>query len=388
MCYIDWKDQRQKQLYIMDFEKKREWYEAHGKRLDHKTRKADFLSKNAFFETKMGYIRYLYTRDKDGFVVYSCHEIDDSKNKPGALERIKKECTGERARKIENKIFQDLNGCTPRKAFGYCDREMMHKCVPKQLYYIRDNMKLKVIKNCSEVDYSSHFPACMCGQMPRWQDHIEVSGQANPTPNYPFAFYVRSGHSAEYGGYDTRTWTAHRLAFNLFGENLSIIKPENDLTILCKASTIRYDSTMQYLYDLKYRGECVDGIEAKIVLNAAIGCKHYRDTSKKRNRLEHVATVTLCRAVKKMMDLYDQSGGRALMIVVDSMIYQGSDEIGDQSKRLGGLHQEVTGQDFIMRGINQYMFFDNGVCTKERHGAFNADIETSCPDDIKKWRKV
>lgn len=326
-------------------------------------------------EYKKYYI-HLFFSAEDGLHAWKINSVQPSKARG----------QGKAANAIIRSIFESLTGTTERRAFGYCDRAVISKCIPKQLYYIDRSQCDKDLPNVSKADFSSHYPASMCGRLPTWKGAKTIQGTAKPTAEYPFAFYIKSGHSAEYGVYNTHDWLDSTLVLWLFGENFSPeITPDADVTILCPASAYNYDEVIKYLYKKKQSDEIIDGLSAKTVLNAAIGYKHLKNLNNKQNRLDHLAVVTLCRANNKMLKHYRR--GQTLQIVVDSIIYKGDEEIGTRRKCLGKLHQEITGARFRMRGINQYAFEKNGQIVAYAHGGFNDNIDIKNLSDIDKYSK-
>lgn len=335
-----------------------------------------------------GYWGHIYSREKGKLYHYICNLFDDEVNQRAKstqrLERVGTKCN-----QIEQSLFKDLNGVSQRQAFGYSE-PYLNVCVPKQLYYINDIWLNKKMSCVSSADYSSHYPASMCGAVPTWDGHVQKTGTVAPTEEYPFAFYLLSGHSAQLDVYDTHEWLDEPICDCLFGSNYTAIDPDDDITILCKKSDYTYDSLVDLLYSKKCADELIEGIPAKTILNASIGYKHLRSDTNRVNRLYHIAAVAIARANQKMIDLYNMYSRDILQIVVDSVIYMGNYAIGTNEKKLGNLRQECVGQRFIMRGINQYIFQSkaDGSCLKVAHSGFNSNLLTSSLDDISKWERV
>lgn len=348
-----------------------------------KTLRQEWREDGTYRIEERGYYRFLYVKEKGEYKVYVTHMFNDAKNLGRRDER-----PGADAARIEQKLFKKLNGVDQRTAFGFCDRALMASCVPKQLYYIAPGSVNRNILHAGKADFSSHYPASICGRLPNWKKSQTIEGTAAPSPDYPFAFYVRSGHSAEYAVYDTHDWLSHKLAPRLFGDRLAILPTAEDLTILCPASDYELTDTVRSLYDYKQRGELVDGIPAKAVLNCSIGYKHLANINAPQNRLDHLAAVAIARANQKMIDIFDRMPGQVLQIVVDCVIYKGAGTLGRDAKDLGQLYQEVTDAAFRMRGINQYIFIKNGSCPAYASSGLNDNIKTTCLEDINAWRKT
>ena len=383
--YIYWKNEETYRIIkINEFNEKLNYYRKNGHIVEHKTKRGEW-NKLAYLYEQKGYYQHLYTFEGDGkYIHYTCNMFDDSKNKA----EIRTARTGRNSNMIEQKLFKEFNGITERVAFGYCDREKIYNCIPKQLYYIDKKYSHINLTGVSKVDFSSHYPDNMRGPMPDWKTSKEIKGTIEPTEEYPFAFYIKSGMCAEYGRFDMHNWLHSRIVLQLFGSRYKPIKEEEDITILCKASEYTFDKVIEYLYDKKQKGEQIDGIDAKMVLNASIGYKHLSNKNSKRSRLDHIAAIVLGRSNQQMIDLFEILGNNILQIVVDGIIYRGKNEIGVKEKYLGALHQELTDCEFRMRGINQYIFFKDGKCVNECHGGMNDNLKTEKLEDIEEWRRV
>lgn len=384
--YINWKEES-KQINITKAEmqdKIDKLKDEFGDECETKTNRYIFTYRT----DRRGYYKYLYTYENKQYIVYTCNTYNDAAN--DGTTSITSDKIGTKSQRAENKLFEELNGVSERFAFGYCNRELIHYCIPKQLYHINGLYINKELHNISKADYSSHYPDCMQGKLPDWKKHKELKGRIEPTEEYPFAFYINGHMCAEYGRFDMHNWKYHILSHDLFREDdLKLNIPDDEeITILCKASKYELTSTEQKLYEYKLRGEMIEGITAKEVLNSAIGYKHLSNLKSNKCKLDHVAAITIARANQQMIDLIDELGYRnVLQVVVDGIIYKGKNEIGVREKYLGALVQENTNCDFIMRGINQYMFFKDGEYVDSCHGAFDTDIETNELTDIYKWRR-
>ena len=388
LIYINWKTETVVEgLYIRQMKELEEKLLAIGIEAHSNTVRADWIKPYTYkIETK-GYFKHLYIRLSDNKLHhFQTHLIDDSKNCNGVVIRHN---LGSKCNRILQEKFKELNGLSTMQAFGYCDREIIHKCVPKQLYYINQNLILKKLKNISKADYVSHYPSNIFGDLPEWRKHKILSGTVPPNEDFPFAFYPRSGHIAELGRFDTHNWLDHKLNFCLFGENFENIPLEEDYTILCKKSLYTMEDTYMYFFNKRKSNTPIeDNIFAKDVLNSTIGYMHLKNIKSKNNRLDHLAAVVIARSNQKMLDTIDHVGLKnVIMVVVDSVIYKGNWELGSAEKEIGTLRQEITGADFIMRGTNQYMFFRDGILLEERHGGFNKNLIFDTPEDIMKWEK-
>lgn len=348
----------------------------------------EWMQENVYGYERRGYWEHLYLGGPRGVRHLVSNTFDDNQNvKAAELGYIPD--IGRRANTIEQKIFKEFNGVTERQAFGYSDPDL-NKCVPKQLYYLNKRWLNKKITCAGKADFSSHYPASICGPLPNWDKRIKMQGTIKPTAQYPFVFYTRSGHLAEYQTFDTHDWRDEELAGDLFGSNYSKVAPEDDVSILCPKSDYQLDSVIKYLYNMKQANREIDGLPAKTILNSSIGYKHLKGAHNSRNRLYHLAAVCIGRANQKMLDLYNQNSRIVLQIVVDGIIYMGPHQVGSQDRELGELHQEITDESFIMRGINQYMFVEreSGVCRCFAHSGCDMNLKTDKLEDIFLWQRA
>lgn len=327
------------------------------------------------------------------------------------VEKMDSPASGALCVRIMNKFFKERNGVTTRKAFGYCDRDIMRRCCPKQFFYVADHCCRKTLKNVCKDDVSSHYGAALCGVLPTWNDRKECDGMVEPSEEYPFAFYPESGHICIYGELDTRKYINSDFGHCLFKREMiesAYSYGEAEKTILCKASEYRYDDIVCKIYEDKNKGEFYETkfynryikIRPKDVLNKYIGSCHLRDMYDEdtgevkkdvRNRLDHVAAVCIARANEKMIRYIDQIGGieRIYQVVTDSVIYHAGNSLGGRDKKLGAFITEVEGMNFIMLKQSQYVFFDDdGNAFYWKHqGLEEKNIKMDKPEDIYTWER-
>ena len=151
-------------------------------------------------------------------------------------------------------------------------------------------------------------------------------------------------------------------------KRVKTINDSDEVTILMKKSKYNFNDTFQYFYD--HRDEKPVN---KLVMNASIGMLHQKQY--KTRRYAHLAAVCLARANIKMLNLIQKIESEnmdVLTVIVDSITYKGSKQIGSSEKKLGEAHQEILDAIYQTRGINQYIFIKNGQVVKFAHASFNA----------------
>ena len=271
---------------------------------------------------------------------------------------------GTNALSLVKEKFKLRTKTTFKKAFGTVDDRLL-RCVPKQLYWSRTTPYKGLVNS---VDYSSHYPASLCGKLPDSSNAIELPGTIKPTAEYPFAFYINSGHMAIYKELDTHNW----LFNNKFGmkdlfrlktmrKNVDdtfnpCLSPDEDITILMKASEQDLGEEYRYFYDIKnnYVPDTIEYEEAKLVLNASIGQMHRKLYT--RDKYAHLAAVALARANQKMLNLTSKVNKEdILQIQVDGILYTGNAKIGVENKDLGLPVQEIYQKECRWDRIGVYM---------------------------------
>ena len=342
-----------------------------GHRAASRTKRCDFNDNDYLVIRKRSYL-YLYTFNHyDGYQVYTTNPDDDSKNFRTHQER------GKNAFQMVELKFKEIhNGMTIRKAYGYSPEEVK-RCIPKSFYYTNDMYMQQLLPIVSVCDFCSQYPSCGCGILPDWNERIELSGTASPTEEYPFAFYLKSGHIAEYGRFDSHEWLDsfyYKALFRWEAKDIDKfrpdVKPEEDLTILCKASKYKMDDIWKFYYDLRNKDS-----KAKLVMNATIGFMHLK--SYKERKLAHLAAVIIARANDRMRKLAERIGhNKVCHIVIDGIIYLGDHVYGTKTKALNNLYQEHTDVECFIRSANAYIIQDHdGNIIEIKHGAFDATAD-------------
>ena len=348
-----------------------------------------------------GNLLTVYFKENEEYKLYTSDIKDNNKNGDEGH-------TGTKAIQQVDKMFFEKYGVNLKDAFGVCPLDVKLMCSPKQLYYTnsrfttkQDSTEKSIYLSCvSSVDFSSHYPSNTRGKLPDYKTARMLNGTVKPTEEYPFAMYLKSGHLAEYGAFDTHDWVNHPLFENLFefeddykGERLvqyahkPLLNPNEDITILMKPS----EYELGWLYEELYKKRNDDPIY-KLAMNASIGrmaCANYIDY-----RLAHIRAFVIARSNCKMLKEAEKIGLRSIVqLCVDGAIYLGSDIYGEDIKYLGNLHQEYTGVEARFRAMNQYIFKQDGKIIKSKHGGFNrcydgSDIDNpTCLEDIDKWYK-
>ena len=352
-----------------------------------------YTTKRALFEDKTYCIHYkgnnkcIYLFENGEYFIYYTNKIDDEKN-----DRSK--AYGQIGIRFINERLVVDTGLKLRKAFGYTEEEFK-RTIPKIFCYSRSRCYNKVY-TVSSVDFTSHWPACASGLLPTSKDAIRYEGTVKPTKEYPFAFYLNSGHVAQYEVFDSHNWTKSSLMDAMFRYHAKdekwpqtpFLDPSKDVTVLMKASDYQLGKYFEELYNMRKSDK-----EAKMYANASIGFMHRQIYD--RYKLAHLAAIITGRALQKTIDAMNIIGEHyVLHAVSDGFIYQGPKQIGSDTKKFGELYQEFTNCFFMMKATNAYIVLDrNGECIKVKHGSYECyedgseitEKNTYCFDDMKRW---
>lgn len=375
IMFIRWKKEAKvTNLNHAEWKAKRDYLKENGKKTTKKTLRSEWMEENTYrFDTKGSY-RYIYVRENGELAIYATNAIDDAKNTGEMVNE------GLKSFKAVSEMFMESNGMGIQKAFGEVPAEFK-RCVPKQFYYINKGMRKKIIFHVSAIDFCSQYPSNLCGKMPDAHTAVYVPGTLPPSREYPFAFYLKSGHVAEYGMFDTHDWVGSYYQFDLFRsmrvDDGTAFKPnvpeEEDVTVLMKASDFTFDDIMEYYYSKRKTDET-----AKLVMNSFIGYLHRRSNKDyEKTPFAHIAAIAIARSNEKMRHMAEDviRSIRVLHICVDGCIYMGTDEQGCHEKALGNCFQEFTDCDFRMIGTNAYVAFRDPFLVKMKHGGYDTYMD-------------
>lgn len=388
LSYLRWYEVPTETVTLEEFEKVLSSLEKNGQKATSKTRVDSWIADEApcYAADIKGKFAHIYLVD----MCQPRHiQVNLWGEKPEIIEN-----EGTKAKIIVNEMFLEKWGKTPRQAFGYSPREI-NRCVPKSFYYVNENYKNKVLHHVSKADVSSAYPYQLKGRLPDWNTAIRVEGYVEPFAEFPFAFY-KSGHSAELGVYDTRSWLGTPYGERMLKHSSLIpCSPEEEVTYLCQATDNKFDEIMEYLYRNRGVEALADRRErftlpAKRVMNSYIGTMHTNEKNQKRptnSGLFHVSAVCLCRHNQRMLNIITETVCPILQVIVDTIIYKSPARIGCEGKKFGALVQEYTDCDFIMRGQSQYIFQKNGETVFYRSQGLDSEIKVERLEDIYFWKR-
>lgn len=331
-------------------------------------------------ETEKVVKMYVAQRNKPGSIEYKGYMTFKKEDKNDYFEKEHKDNPGAQAMKIIKELFENENGLSLRKAFGYITNEktyqtLRHNAVAAPpLIYVEPRWVGKIYKNGYKADISSAYPDCLRGRLPDWHTVEVIPGRQEPTDEFPFVFWS-DGHHAELERYDTRDFIGNKwfLATNDNEKNKLDNFKENGMLVsyCCKASKYTLTKTMLELYSRK-ENDKENKDHWKKMLVAFIG-KMFENYSNPAYPLPHLAAVCHGRQIKKMLDIaatLEAEGNMIISFATDSIIWCGkksSTTIPAEFKTLGSFVSEFEDAEFAFGGVGLYALKKDGKIGLIKH---------------------
>lgn len=276
--------------------------------------------------------------------------------------------SGAAAWMIGTKRFKDMYGVNWIKNFGRIkdDKELWDDCCISPINYCNKDFLGQVITNVRKNDVSSAYPYACTKKLPTYTGHKKVSGYAEPTKEFPFAFYMKSHHLKVLDEFDTRTFLKRGRIVDYKNVNSETkidrwaveIPDEEEITILMKQSEISLEDFWNETYDAKQKGDN----DAKLLMNAMIGFAHSRKNNK-RCYCPYVAAVAIARHVDRMLTIISDIKDVIYMVLTDCIIYNGKlSKHSSNEKYLGAFYDEIQTEnsEFFYTGTGQYAISTDG----------------------------
>ena len=288
-------------------------------------------------------------------------------------------------------FFRKQWGVSLEQAFGELPVEggdcYLSKCVKsvKQAIWYDKLFMNKKMKNLYKADIKSAFPYAGTGKLPNAHTAIEMEGRVPPSEEYPFAFYVKSGHVAEYGIFDTHelrqnSWykkfensnkqncQKNNEPFTTFGD----IDDEDEITVLMKASRYTLDGAIGKMFWVKENGEEKKTRDwYKWMLNAVIG---YMRSEKNNNQhyQGHISAIIYCRVVSRMIEFAEKlmkEKNLPIYFAIDCIIWCGGpSSLISTEKKLGNFMEEAVNVNGVVCGQGQYYLVLDGSTIEKHQG--------------------
>lgn len=272
----------------------------------------------------------------------------------------------------KNTLFKSFSGMKYSEEY-----RAIKNCVPKPITMVIKAAISKKLNHCWKADVSSAYPSEGAKKLPTLHECKKLEGFSKPSKDFPFAFYTKSHHIAIYNELDTHNWKDQKKWYNLYDSMFNDdVKPEKEVTILCKTSEFTLENVFKTVYAKKLAGDPL----AKFGMNAAIG--FFQKNSNP--RLSHLASVIIARCCDRMLyTAYkiekENDKNIVLFIGTDSIVWRGlRSKYATDDKYLGSLTYEAHDCLFFAQGPKAYQLIgDNGELVTKYAGMHNGQEKQS-----------
>lgn len=392
--YIDWhKDAKHVCLTQSEYNEKFQWYKENGVLVDNRKGQGQRTGKQFWYRPWRYCVEQvkqqvnLYTSDGDlNLTVYYTHNDNTKCERDLGV-------SGAAAFRLVERMFKERHDKSLQAGFGRCDGEFIFDSVNMALapiIFTNERDCDYVQHNIFKADVSSAYPFGLCFDLPDFhaKSTKELAGVYPPTPEYPFAFYIRSGHMAIYNELDTyRDFRTHPL-YCTRGKWRNDLYGDKDITVLCKPSRFNLDDIMMELYDQK-----AEDPNIKTMMVAFIG--YIRSTkSWQHHYMGHLSACVYARHIKRMLAFYDAivaEKNTVEMIATDSICWQGHamPSVTTKEKRIGAFVSEYENAKLLMLANGVYGIEVGGEIVCFKHQGTSVDeiqVKIQKLTDIKKLR--
>ena len=239
-------------------------------------------------------------------------------------------------------------------------------CVPTQIQFLNIGFKGKIVEGVYKADVSSAFPTQIVRDLPTLHGSITVSGRAEPSEKYPFAFYTKSHHIKTLDGYDS-----HDLNCWYYREYYKCddkVKDEDEVTILCPKMSEKYHEALAKAFEDCYNHRKDDSFN-KFIMNATIGYFQRNNNP----ALSFISAIVILRCdidmIRRCYKL-ENEGNTILFIATDSIAWKGKlSPIATDEKYLGSFTYEGKNIKFLGYSSKAYQWVSNdGRCITKYSG--------------------
>lgn len=235
----------------------------------------------------------------------------------------------------------------------------IRNCVPSPINY--GMISKSIIKNCYKADISSAFPSmAVNNHLPTLKDAKLVKGKAEPTAEYPFAFYTKSGHIKTLFGLDT---TKHK--YQLFSQYTTTYNDDitEEETVLCKEMPAKYKAALDKVNNNLYQQRKNDP-DNKFIMNATYGY-FYRTKNPILSFISAIVIASCNDFIIKTCRKLERQGNIPVLIAVDSIAWHGQlSNVAVDIKHLGSFTYEHKNVDMAIYGAKKYAINSNPVVIK------------------------
>lgn len=398
--YIRWNDEATKiQLNWEEFNEISQWYQEHGKSVQENFKTVRSIwQKDHTYRFDDGANPTLYISRMDGEkrvyeIYYTYLDAEKAYRAKGAgssgfqkINELVIEDCGRRLQDIFGRIVN--NGGTTE--FDQCVR------ATKYAIYLNPSLKGRKLSHMYKADISSAWPFALCGALPTLVGSQRINGVAEPTAEFPFAFYLKSGHIAEFNGFDTRELRQNKWYKRIEEESKANFKPnknrpqwhtyvevepEDEITILCPRADYDLEQALRKLYATKEdKTDPIASSWAKAQLNSFIGWMRSNQYNKF-DFMGHLSAIAYARATWRMVSMADklvEEGNTPIYFAIDSIIWIGKKSSLTSKKEFGAFVSEAENATGVIVNHGQYCIEQNGSIILEKHQGIDAMIYEGC----------
>lgn len=239
-------------------------------------------------------------------------------------------------------------------------------CVPVQIQYMNPGYKGKIVDQVYKADVSSAFPTQIVRDLPTLHRSKRVRGRAEPSEQYPFAFYTKSHHIKTLDGYDSHEMNSwYYREYYKCDDN---VKDEDEETILCPKMSEKYHTALAKAFEDCYNHRKDDAFN-KFIMNATIGYFQRNNNP----ALSFISAIVILRCnidmIRRCSQL-EEEGNTVLFIATDSIAWKGKlSPIAIDDKFLGSFTYEGKNIKFLGYSCKAYQWLNNkGECTTKYSG--------------------
>lgn len=252
-------------------------------------------------------------------------------------------------------------GVSLDKIFGGLPQEyhQYRKCVPSPINWASSALTLEkglISEESVKADICSAYgteasktlPDCHASTLKREKGKIE------PTAEYPFAFYLKSGHMAIFQ--EGNTYELNKSKY-ITSNHTVLVSDKEEETLLLPPSKYSLREIFEDLYEGRK-----DNPNNKGIMNMTIGMFHRKKWTKQEDNLWPLAAVIKFRCNKRIVDVCDdliKRGQHPILINTDSIMWEGNDTEGfDTEKKLGNFVIENRRCLAVIRSSKIYQVYD------------------------------
>lgn len=252
-------------------------------------------------------------------------------------------------------------GVSLDKIFGGLPKEyhQYRKCVPSPINWASSALTLEkglVSEEAVKADICSAYgteasktlPDCHASTLKREKGKIE------PTAEYPFAFYLKSGHMAIFQ--EGNTYELNKSKY-ITSNHTILVSDKEEETLLLPPSKYSLREIFEDLYEGRK-----DNPNNKGIMNMTIGMFHRKKWTQQEDNLWPLAAVIKFRCNKRIVDVCGdliKRGQHPILINTDSIMWEGNDTEGfDTEKKLGNFVIENRRCLAVIRSSKIYQVYD------------------------------